>query len=254
LAVALQQLGAFVACFAIWPITHRYGRKWAIAVCSAVFGLGALIQTINTRSLPAFYIGRVIAGLGLGGSSVIVPMFLGEMSPKELRGRIGSFYQLFFTFGIFTSYWIDYGVAKGTSNSGQWQLPIGLQLLPAALLGLGMLTLKESTRWLTVRGRHQEALESLQWIRADSGETTQREMDEIRAAVEFETREREGFRLQELVNKHNFKPTFTAAAVFTAQQATGATVSGSLMGYGLSFIWDNSFVRPWLVLNAVTHE
>jgi MFS family permease len=75
LAVSLQQLGAFVACFVIWPVTHRFGRRWAIAGCAAMFCIGAGIQTANTHSRAAFYLGRVIAGLGLGGSSVVVPMF-----------------------------------------------------------------------------------------------------------------------------------------------------------------------------------
>lgn len=89
LAVALQQLGGFLACFAIWPVTRRYGRKWALVVCSFIFCIGALIQTIKTESRSAFYVGRVIAGIGLGGSSVIVPMYSAEMAPAPLRGQIG---------------------------------------------------------------------------------------------------------------------------------------------------------------------
>ncbi|KAI4726890.1 general substrate transporter [Aureobasidium sp. EXF-10728] len=234
LSVGLQQLGAFLACFAIWPITHRYGRRWALVLCSTIFVIGAIIQTINTHSFSAFLAARFIAGIGLGGSSVVVPMFSSEMAPKQLRGQIGSFYQLFYTFaisdlgttGIFTSYWIDYGVGKdiSTSESKQWQIPIGIQILPAALLGLGMFTLKESVRWLTLKGRHKEAWESLQWIRADSGPDAQLEMDEIRLGVETELREREGFQLSELYNKpDNLKRTVTAAVVFIAQQSTGAT-------------------------------
>lgn len=128
--------------------------------------------------------------------------------------------------GIFTSYWIDYGVGKDipTSEARQWQIPIGIQILPAALLGLGMFTLKESVRWLTLKGRHQEAWESLQWIRADSGPDAQLEMDEIRLGVETELREKEGFQLRELYTKpDNLKRTITAAVVFIAQQSTGAT-------------------------------
>jgi MFS family permease len=83
----------------IWPVTHALGRKKAIMICSAIFIVGVIIETINTHSRTAFYIGRVIAGLGLGGSSVVVPMFSSEMTPKELRGKIGSFYQLMYTFG-----------------------------------------------------------------------------------------------------------------------------------------------------------
>lgn len=98
--------------------------------------------------------------------------------------------------GIFTSYWVDYAVAKRVTGTQQWQIPIGLQLVPGALLGLGMFTLKESTRWLTKKGRHEEALESLQWIRADSSQKTLDEMEEIRLGVDIEARETEGFRFK----------------------------------------------------------
>jgi hypothetical protein len=130
------------------------------------------------------------------------------------------------TIGIFTSYWIDYGVGENIpkTEAKQWQIPIGIQILPATLLGLGMFTLKESVRWLTPKGRHQEAWESLQWIRADSGPEAQLEMDEIRLGVETELREKEGFQFSEIYTKpDNFKCTITAAVVFIAQQSTGAT-------------------------------
>ncbi|PSS05327.1 MFS sugar transporter-like protein [Coniella lustricola] len=224
LAVGLQQLGAFIACFLAWPLTDKLGRRKALMISSLVFCIGALLQTINTHSLATFYVARVIAGLGLGSATVVVPMFSSEMSPPEIRGRIGSFFQWFYTFGIFTSYWVDYGVALGEDTSRQWQIPIGLQLIPGALLGLGMLTLKESTRWLIRKGRHHEALESLQWIRADTSQIVDEEMEDIRLGVEMETREREGFELKELVlQRDNFKRVFAAFAIFLAQQATGAT-------------------------------
>lgn len=223
LSVGLQQLGAFVACFLAWPLTDYLGRKKALMISSLVFCVGALVQTVNTHSLAAFYVARVVAGLGLGTATVVVPMFSSEMTPKEIRGQIGSFFQWFFTFGIFTSYWVDYGVALGPSNSRQWQIPIGLQLVPGALLGLGMLTLKESTRWLTKKGRHDEALESLKWIRADDSQAVTDEMEDIRLGVEMEARATEGFRPRELLQGDNFKRVFTAFAIFAAQQATGAT-------------------------------
>ncbi|KAI1823507.1 general substrate transporter [Xylaria intraflava] len=225
LSVGLQQLGAFVACFLAWPLTDRIGRKKSLMLSSFVFIIGAIIQTINTHSLTAFYIARVIAGLGLGAATVIVPMFNSEMMPKDMRGQVGSFFQWFYTFGIFVSYFIDYGVGKGVSSdrTAQWQIPIGLQILPAAILGLGMWTVPESTRWLTKKGRHDEAWKSLQWIRADSFQATADEMEEIRAGVVAEAIATEGFEFKELLQGENFKRVFAAFAVFTAQQATGAT-------------------------------
>ncbi|KAF2093371.1 MFS sugar transporter-like protein [Rhizodiscina lignyota] len=225
LAVGLQQLGAFVACFFIWPITNILGRRKALMLSSVVFCIGALIQTINTGSLAAFYVARVIAGLGLGAASVVVPMFSSEMSPKELRGQIGSFFQLFYTLGIFTSYWIDYGVQQRIKGgeARQWQIPIGLQLLPAGFLGLGMITVKESVRWLMKKGREEEARKSLVWIRGGDTAEVEEEFMEIRTGLEIERRETEGFQIKELFEKDNFKRCNLAFWVFVAQQATGAT-------------------------------
>lgn len=100
-------------------------------------------------------------------ATVIIPMYSAEMAPKNIRGMLGSMFQFFFTLGVMTSYWIDYAVAKHISddNTAQWQIPVGLQLVPGAILGLGMLVTKESTRWLAKKGRHDEALESLIWVR-----------------------------------------------------------------------------------------
>lgn len=196
LTVSLQQLGAFVACFAAWPITHRYGRRKTLMLSSLVFIVGVIIETINTHSLPAFYVGRVIAGLGLGCATVVVPMYSSEMSPPDLRGQIGCFFQFFFTIGILISYWVDYGVKVGMSGTdqAQWQIPIALQMVPAGILGLGMLTLKDSVRWYMYKGREQEAWDSLRWIRASDGPAVQAEMEEIRKGVELEKEAREGFK------------------------------------------------------------
>lgn len=100
LAVGLQQAGAFGACFVVWPVTERIGRKKTLVISSAIFCVGVIIETVNTHSMAPFYVGRFVAGVGLGAASVVVPMFSSEMSPKELRGQIGSFFQWFYTFGM----------------------------------------------------------------------------------------------------------------------------------------------------------
>ncbi|KAJ7763408.1 general substrate transporter [Mycena metata] len=233
LVVGIQQAGAFVGCWAISPIAARYGRRKAIMVCSAVFTLGAIIQTINTHSLPAFYVGRVVSGLGLGGSSVIISVFSSENAPKEIRGRLGSFYQLMYTFGIFTAYWVDYAVANLMGPvTRQWQLPIGLQIAPAALLGIGMLTVTESVRWLVQQGRHDMAWESLTWIRADDSEETRAELKEIQMSIAEEQAARSGFQYCELLERDNFKRLSIGVIVFLCQQSVGAT---ALAYYGPQF-------------------
>ena len=102
LAVGLQQLGGFVGCFVVWPMTNALGRRKSLMVSSVTFCIGAIIQTINTHSLPAFYVARVIAGLGLGSATVVVPMFTSEMAPKEIRGTLGGMFQWMYTWGTDT--------------------------------------------------------------------------------------------------------------------------------------------------------
>lgn len=136
----------------------------------------------------------------------------------------GSFYQLMYTFGIFTAYWVDYGVANLLGPvTRQWQIPIALQIIPAALLGIGMFTVTESVRWLAQKGRDDEAWESLKWIRADDSEETRAELKEIQMSIAEEQAARSGFQYTELLERDNFKRLTIAVTVFLCQQSVGAT-------------------------------
>jgi MFS family permease len=136
----------------------------------AVFILGVILQVIPSHALPCFYIGRFISGLGLGAATAVAPSYNAEMAPKEIRGQLGSGMQWLFALGVMISYWIDYGVTVGMKeSSAQWQIPVGLQMLPAAVLGFGLIGFPESVRWLVKKERYDEAWESLSWMRADTG-------------------------------------------------------------------------------------
>ncbi|CAK7221314.1 hypothetical protein SEUCBS140593_004529 [Sporothrix eucalyptigena] len=199
-STSLLQAGAFFACFFTWPFTARFGRRLSIMLASLVFCIGAVIQVAPTHSIGAFYAARVISGVGVGVATVIVPMYTAEMAPKEIRGKLGSLFQFFFTLGVMTSYWVDYGVSKhipGTT-SRQWQIPVGLQLVPGGILGLGMLLTKESVRWLATKKRDEEALASLIWVRGEDTPAVRQEYEEIVASIREEERITEGYSLKEL--------------------------------------------------------
>ncbi|RMZ83277.1 hypothetical protein DV738_g1397, partial [Chaetothyriales sp. CBS 135597] len=224
--VSILQAGAFFGCFLVWPLTARLGRRWAYVTASAVFCVGAVIQTVNTHSIGLFYAGRVISGLGTGAATVLVPMFSAEMAPKEIRGALGSCFQLFFAIGVCASYWVTYAASVGLSkdSSTQWQLPVGLQLVPGVLMGFGMLLTKESVRWLTTKGRNEEALESLIWIRGgEYTEEVRKEFAEIIAGVELEISESEGLTWRELLLPSNRLRIFIAVTVQLCAQLTGNT-------------------------------
>ena len=109
-------------------------------------------------------------------ATTAMPMYSAEMAPKNIRGMLGSMMQGFFTLGVMTAYWINYGVAKHMESvTAQWQVPLGLQMVPAAILGIGMLFSDESTRWLAGKGRVEEGLASLIWIRGGDSPEVQEE-------------------------------------------------------------------------------
>ncbi|KAF2443132.1 MFS general substrate transporter [Karstenula rhodostoma CBS 690.94] len=155
----------------------------------ASLGARAVIQTIDNHTMGTFHAGRIIAGEGLGSATVV-----------HLRGQIASLFQL------------KYTIAPPTK--GQCNGRILSACNSAALLGLDMLTLKESTRWLTRKGRHEKSWETLKWVRASDSEEVAAEIDKNRIGVEIEA---------QLLEWLNFKRIFTAFAVFAAWQATGAT-------------------------------
>lgn len=195
-----------------------------MGLSSLIFCIGGVLQVVNTHSIGAFYAGRVISGFGVGAATVLVPMFSAEMAPKNLRGQLGSMFQVGFAFGVCVSYWVNYGVkqhiAPGTS---QWQIPIGLQLVPGGLIGLGMLLVSESARWLAKRGRIDEALKSLIWVRGGDTPEVRAEFQEILLAIEEEVQATEGVTWRELLLPQNRFRVFVAITMQLGVQLTGNT-------------------------------
>ncbi|KAF8304939.1 general substrate transporter [Clavulina sp. PMI_390] len=122
-----------------------------------------------------------------------VPLYNGEISPPEVRGSLIALQQLSIVFGIMVSFWIDYGTNYiGGTGQGQsdaaWRVPLALQLVPAIILGVGMLFMPHSPRWLVGRGREDEALAVLANVRKlpAENEIIQLEFLEIKAEHLFE--------------------------------------------------------------------
>ncbi|KAL3472866.1 hypothetical protein BJX99DRAFT_234769 [Aspergillus californicus] len=225
IAVGIQQAGALAGCLLIWPLTNRHGRRRALMLCSLTFCTGVLFEIINSHSLLVFYTGRVICGLGVGGSATVSPIYLAEMSPKHLRARLGSGYQFTFTIGIFISYWIDYGLQFAPPTALQWQVPLALQLIPGVVMGVGMLALDESVRWLLANGDTHAAWLSLLWVRAvpSSNSAVAEEFAEMKRAVDEDIHATADFHPRELLTRPNLHRISLAVSLFVAQQATGAT-------------------------------
>ncbi|KAK2797971.1 hypothetical protein FQN51_008150 [Onygenales sp. PD_10] len=199
---AILELGAWFGTIYSGIMAERISRKYTILVNVAVFCVGVIIQTCSAVGNDSHILGgRFITGMGVGSLSMCVPMYNAEIAPPELRGSLVGLQQLAITFGIMISFWIDYGTnyIGGTGESqldAAWLVPLALQLVPAAVLGVGMVFMPFSPRWLVHHDREDEALEVLAGLRnlAKDHPLIELEFLEIKAQSVFEKRtEKERF-------------------------------------------------------------
>ena len=202
-------LGAACAGF----LSDQFGRKRVILAVAALFVLGALGSAV-APSLTVLLAGRVVVGAAIGVASMLTPLYLAEIAPKERRGGVVSLNQFCITFGILLSYIVDYLLA-GTAANWRWMLGAGA--VPAAVLFAGMLALPESPRWLAGEGRMDEARVALRRLRA--GSAVEGELAELRTDLR-----REGGRLvswSALFRRGARKPIIVGVALAVFQQVTG---------------------------------
>jgi len=166
--VSCYQAGAFFGAFFAYPAGHFLGRRRGLWIFAILFiiGAGIMLGADSSTGLGILYGGRVLAGIGVGGSSNLVPIYISEISPPAVRGRLVGIYELGWQSGGLVGFWINYGVSETLpSNHKQWLIPFAVQLIPAGLLLAGLFAIKESPRWLFTKGRRDEALRNLCWIR-----------------------------------------------------------------------------------------
>ncbi|KAE9971509.1 hypothetical protein EG327_009836 [Venturia inaequalis] len=195
---SILELGAWVGTLYSGFLAEILSRKYAILINVAIFIIGVVVQaTAVTGSGPSSILGgRFITGKRpLTHIQNVMPMYNAEIAPPEVRGALVGLQQLSITLGIMISFWIDYGTnfIGGTGASQKdtaWLLPLCLQLVPAVLLGAGMLFMPFSPRWLVHHGREAEARKVLASLRnlSQDHELIELEYAEIRAQSLFEKR------------------------------------------------------------------
>ncbi|MDT7676147.1 MAG: hypothetical protein QOD82_4049 [Pseudonocardiales bacterium] len=185
--------GAMLGAGLAGKLADSLGRRRLILGAGAVFTLGTLGAALSGTA--ALLVGfRFVMGVGVGIASVVVPMYLSELAPKEIRGKLTSLMQLLVTVGIFVAYLTDYAL----SGSGAWRWMIGLGVVPAVLLMVGIYTQTESPRWLVVnKGSADEAEQVLISLRGDE-QAAAAELAEIQESAAKEAEQSEPLRLRAL--------------------------------------------------------
>ena len=153
-------------------LADRFGRRPILLVTSMIFVAGAAVSTLDLTMLLA---GRLLVGIGIGGASMLTPLYLAEIAPAKERGALVSFNQLAVTLGILGSYLIGYALAADSA----WRWMLGLGGVPGVLLGVGMVFLPETPRWLAGHGHADRARAALSQLRGH-GTDIKTEMAQLR--------------------------------------------------------------------------
>ena len=159
-------VGAVIGAMFTGRLSDIFGRRKTILGASIIFVLGAIWSGWSPTP-HMLIIARLFIGLAIGISSFSVPLYIAEISPNHIRGRLVSLFQLLITIGILVSYLSDEAFANN-ANLESWRPMFYVGVIPGLILLIGMLFLPETPRWLMSKGREKEGRRILKKIEAPS--------------------------------------------------------------------------------------
>ncbi|KAH1081874.1 hypothetical protein J1N35_021635 [Gossypium stocksii] len=204
---------AAVGSFTGGALADKFGRKRTFQLDAIPLIIGAVLTAI-AQNVQTMIIGRLLAGIGIGITSAIVPLYISEISPTESRGALGSVNQLFICIGILAA--LVAGLPLSWSPVW-WRGMFGLAVVPSILLALGMTYSPESPRWLFQQGKISEAEKSIGTLYGK--ERVPEVMYELRTAGQGSTEPEAGW--IDLFSKRYWKVVSVGAALFFFQQFAG---------------------------------
>ncbi|WFD04230.1 hypothetical protein MOBT1_002935 [Malassezia obtusa] len=154
--VGCYELGALIGSIIVLWYGDKMGRRSSVIAGSSIMIIGTIIMVVHDK-LPAFTVGRVIAGIGNGLDTATIPMLQSELSKPKNRGFLVFVEGALLAGGVMISYWIDFGFYFLRLNSVQWRFPIAFQAAFAIVLFIGVFFIPESPRWLVKKGMSDQA-------------------------------------------------------------------------------------------------
>lgn len=147
-------LGAIAGCLLAGAVSDKFGRRMGLLPAAAIFGISSLAMSFAPAT-GFFIVSRSLAGVGVGMASMLSPMYIAEISPAHLRGRMVAINQLTVVIGILVTNLVNYSLRNIGEDAWRWMF--GLGIIPSALFFTGALWLPESPRWLVKAGRPDAA-------------------------------------------------------------------------------------------------
>ncbi len=211
--VSIALWGTVLGCFVAGPLGQRYGGRNILRWLAVLYILSAA-GCAFAWNWPVLMTARFIGGLGIGGSSVLGPVYIAELAPAKWRGRLVGAFQINIVIGILVAYVTNWYIAGLGLGPTEWRWQLGLGMLPAVLFFVALFTIPQSSRFLITQNSLDDALSV---IRAMGSENPERELAEIRASLHEERSQS----AEPLFTKSLRLPIFLAISIGAFNQLSG---------------------------------
>ena len=181
-------LGCFVGAIVAGPLSIKIGRKWSLIISAILFtfsAYGSGLPELFPQSVSMLVFFRILGGLGIGIASMNAPMYIAEIAPSNIRGRMVTYYQLAIVIGFFivflATYYIGNNLTVAENIEFGWRRMFWSELIPSGLFLMLLFFVPKSPRWLALKGKDEEALKVLKQINED--EVAEKEMIQIKNSL-----------------------------------------------------------------------
>ncbi|PTB39090.1 hypothetical protein M441DRAFT_70244 [Trichoderma asperellum CBS 433.97] len=232
---ASMSAGSFVGSLLSGWLADRLGRRLAIQIASVDWIIGAVLQC-SSQNVAHLVVGRIVSGLAIGVTSSQCIVYLSELAPSRIRGRVVGIQQWSIDWGILIMYLIPYGCSVSIHRPAAFRIAWGLQAVPGAILFVSLFFFPESPRWLASKDRWEECHEILANLHAkgDRGNVVVlAELEEVREAARIAAESKEIGYLGLFAPKM-WKRTLVGVSAQVWQQLLG----GNVMLYYLVYIFN----------------
>ena len=213
-------IGCAAGVLLVGPLSDRFGRKPALYLAAIMF-VASAVGTALAHQVSVFIAFRIVGGLGIGVASISTPMYIAEITPAQIRGRMVAVNQIAVVGGITATSFINYFIAQGRDQAWLietgWRWMFATGLVPSVLFGLLLVPIPESPRWLTEMKRENAAREIL--AKVGGGAFADDELAGIRDSIS-----REAGTWRELLSRQLRRPLLLGIALAILQQVTGINV------------------------------
>jgi SP family xylose:H+ symportor-like MFS transporter len=213
--VASAILGTIAGAILVGRPADRFGRRNVLFVLALLY-LGSAIGSALAENWSMFLIYRFLGGIAVGGSSVVAPIYIAEITPARKRGRMVAVVQFNIVTGMLIAYLSNYLISTLNLGDAEWRWMFGVEALPAFLFFALLFFIPLSPRWLVAKGRTKEAAFVLGKCGTDTG-SVEEEIEEIKSSLESGS----GPNSEKLFSRKYRKPILLAMAIAVFNQLSG---------------------------------